>query len=379
MSAVKFQSEATRASSLASSESQNRFTCSQESKIATLESIILSICLNSSLSQHDETLLDSIFPQNERLFIAKDSSCVYPAGALQSEFSLCLVIQDSQISVCDLYDNHPVLVDRIESAWPSLAIALRRISESFERVDAAMVINRTSGRIIAVNKGFTDITGLSKAAIVGGEYGETEKILKQFFAGKKLSLENFASDEVHLILVSFNSANTTKQFKKVSDTNPQPDFHRFIEEPQAIGIHISRFNALLENDLHNAINSETLEKLELVISEMNGIVFDKHSSGQVQIESTNFKACLRLLIQSVLMSHRSLAGESARTNILIYRDGRDALQIRFDTPSTNKTLAPSDKNEWWQLVDELSKRIGVKTGELKFNGNSIINRIYLST
>ena len=378
MTTAKFQSESTQ-NAFPTGRLENRLSFSSESIIANLESVILGLRLRNELSSYDEKTLDLLFAGNNHLFIVKDKNCIYPTGVEQDDFSLCLDFDGGALNVCDLNDQFPQIVARLENTWPSLLTVSSRIKETFETSDAAVLINRTSGRIMAVSAGFTSITGVHENTLIGAEYSVISSKLDKFFAGKKLSMANLSCDEVHLALLAASPTASERAILPAHQmhSNPNDQPHRFIDEFQAVGMHINRFNALLETNLHVGISPETLDELDSVIAEMSDYraAFPK-PLGQ-QIDSSNIKASLRLLIQSVLMSHRSLAGESARTKIVVCRNENNDLQIKFDTPTVLEPKPQTNMNEWWQLVRNLSKRVDVRIGELKFTGNSIINRIYL--
>jgi len=377
---TKFQSEPNR-NALNEDRMENRFPFSAESIVANLESVILGLCLRNNLSRYDENNLDSLFAGPDRLFIVKDKNCIYPAGIEQDEFSLCLVFNGDELNVCDLNDKYPHIVARLENAWPLLLTVASRIKDVFETSSAAVLVNRTSGRIMAASSGLTSISGIYEDALIGAEYSEVSGQFMEFLAGKKLGMSSLNCDEIHLALLAISStvSEGADSPAKRRISGPAEKSDRFIDEVQAVGMHVNRFNALLETNLHIAIAPDTLNKLESVIAEMTDYCTADRQSMPMPIDFTNIRASMRLLIQSVLMSHRSLAGESAHTEIVVNRNENNELQVKFDTPTVLGPNPQTKVNEWWQLVGNLSKRIDVRIGELQFTGNSIINRIYLTT
>ncbi len=381
MADTKFQTESFRPIEL-SAQFEERRKVSIESIVASLQSVMVGLAVNNKISRFDENVLDSLFTNDNCLLIRKDGRTIYPGVAFQGEYSFCLDFLDEQLNVCDLHDQNPTFVDHIENAWPALLTAISRVRESFANSDAALLINRTSGRLIAVSPGFTAISGLTADDATGREYGDISRELNQYFTGWKFILSNFKADEVHLSLISISAPGKSRREQSVSTimaVDSKTESHRFIDEPHALGLHINRFNALLETNLQIAISPETLDKLDSVIAEMSDFFSADRPTKRRQLDSSNIKASMRLLFQSVLMSHRSLAGASARTDILVYRNENNEMQIKFDTPTVLEPQPQTKMNEWWQLVGKLSKRIDVRIGELQFTGNSIINRIYLAT
>ncbi len=382
MTVTKFQSESPLAEDLTASRFDNRVSITPESLVANLESIILGIFIRDGLSSSDKNLLDSLFPKDERPLIVKDKNLLYPNGTLQNDFPFCLVFQLDQLNFCDLHNNFNELADRIESAWPSLATTSLKVKEAFENNAAAVLVNRSSGRIMAASTGFTKVTGITQENAAGKEYGAINRELTRFFSGRKLNFGNFNTDEVYLTLITISAPVGALRYQPEAMNiayDTETDSHQIIDEPKAIGLHINRLNALLETNLQIAIAPETLDKLNSVITEMTDYCATDQQTKRQQLDSSNIKASMRLLIQSVLMSHRSLAGESARTEIVVFRNDNNDLQIKFDTPTVLEPNPQTKVNEWWQLVGNLSKRIDVRIGELQFTGSSIINRIYMTT
>ena len=376
---TKFQFESAQ-QTLLTDRLENLPMVSDESVIANLESVILGLCIRNEISNYDEKTLDSLFTGKNRLFIVKENNCIYPAGVEQNEFSLCLDFNANSLNVCDLDNNFPHLVARIENVWPLLLAVVSRIRETFETSDAALLINRTSGRVMASSVGFTSITGFLEDTLIGAEYSAISAEFEKFFEGKKLKMSNFHCDEVHLVLLSVSSPASSKSTIPANLTNPVSNekSHRFIDELQEVGMHINRFNALLETNLNNAIPTQTLKQVESVISKMCGCIALNSQNQPSLAISTNANACIRLMIQSLLMAHRTIAGKSAKTEILVYRNEHNELNIRFDTPVVLSAFPQMTDNEWYRLAVNLSKRIDVTIGDLQYALNSVCNKIYFT-
>lgn len=380
MTIAKFQSEP--AASIQKSNSIDiRNVVSDESLAATLQSIILTLCLKDELSAYDFALLNQLFEKDRSLMIVKDKECLFPQDIKEEDFSLCLVLQDGDLNVCDLHSRHPQVASQIENAWPSILTAANKIKELFEESDAAMLINRSSGRILAVSNGFSAISGLTDEECTGQEYGELSRLFNNCFTGKKIRLQNLNASELYLSVVtisspshSIDSATLAKNSFQFSDSHS----YRLLNESHAIGLYANRFNALLESSLKNTLYPETLVRLEQVITELTGYCHNNGRCLRTGLDSAGINACLRFLVQSNLMSHRNSAGESSNTEIKFDAGQNDDILVTFKTPAnTAKTPIPS-KDEWWELADNLAKRIGVQISELEITNQTIINRIHLT-
>jgi len=382
MTTVKFQSEAKKETAGVSISTVNSLSVSIESLVAGLESVLLGLSLRNRLSRGDQAVLDSTFFQNEQILITKDNQTIYPIDSDADEFSVCLVMSGEELSVCDLQSKYTELVDRIEHAWPAILTTASRISRVFQNSDIAIVINRNSGRIIAVNKGFCAVTGLLESDIVGREYGTVGKSLMRCFAGKKLGIENFSADEVYLSLISINAATTPTDSAselKTRHSAPENDNYRFVDETRALGLHFDRFNTVLESNLHGALSSETLEQVEKTIDALSNIKLKNRSRLDANTNNSTFLANLRLLMMSNLMSHRIASCGSSQTDILVFHGDDNNLQVRFDTPIASHISLNSGTNDWRDLIENLAGQMGIEITEIKITENKIVNRIYLQT
>jgi len=380
MTIAKFQSEPAALSDKSNSIDV-RNAVSDESLAAALQSIILTLCLKDELSAYDLALLNRLFENDRNLMIVKDRQCLFPLDFKQEDFSLCLVLQDGDLNVCDLHSRHPQVASQIENAWPSILAAANKIKELFAESDAAVLVNRSSGRILAVSGGFSAISGLTDEECTGQEYGELSRLYNSCFFGKKILLQNLNAKELYLSIVtisspshSFGSATLAKNSFQFSDSHP----YRLLNESHAIGLYANRFNALLESSLKNTLYPETLVRLEQVISELTRYCRNNGRCLRTGMDSAGINACLRFLVQSNLMSHRNSAGESSDTEIKFDAGQNDEVLVTFITPANAIKKSIQAKDEWWELADNLAKRIGIQISELEIINQTITNRIQLT-
>ncbi|HEX2896533.1 MAG TPA: hypothetical protein VHP63_00595, partial [candidate division Zixibacteria bacterium] len=201
MTTVRFQSEPAEVIEKSGSTSVQN-DVSEQSLSAALQSIVLTLCLKDELSAYDYATLKRLFENDRSLMIVKNSQCLFPLDIKEDDFSLCLVLQDGDLNVCDLKGRHPHLAGEIENAWPSLLAAVNKVKQLFAESDSALLINRTSGRILAASHGFSAISGLTDEECTGQEYGELSRVLNSCFSGNKIHLQNLNTGELYLSIVS---------------------------------------------------------------------------------------------------------------------------------------------------------------------------------
>ncbi|MGH8015521.1 MAG: PAS domain-containing protein, partial [Candidatus Zixiibacteriota bacterium] len=259
--------------------------------------------------------------------------------------------------------------------------AASRICAVLENSDASFAINRNSGRIIAVNKGFCAITGIAEKDAVSQEYRELNNSILNCFSGKKLRFENFNADEVYISLVSIVPAGPHAQTAVQSlthGTSTSHDAYRFVDEAGAVGLYLERFNSLLESNLQSALPNETLAQIEKIVSELANISSNKSASPAGEFDFTGQIANLHLLIQSNLMSHRAFSNKSSQTFISIGAKNGINLQIRFETPVEEFVFGTQVTDEWRKLAEKLAEQFGLNITELKVLENKIVNSIQIT-
>ena len=143
-----------------------------------------------------------------------------------------------------------------------------------------------------------------------------------------------------------------------------------MEEPETIGLHFNRFKALLGTRLHKTMTPETMPQIEAVVS--------KIVSSEQAYDSIPTKACLILLVQSILMAHSLIAGESSRTEIKLKKHKSDREFIEFESPMPPNRTGAVKENEWFKTADELAGKVGINIGKLVIKKKSIVNRIELN-
>lgn len=380
MTTVRFQSEPEEPL-VESGSTFVKNSVSDQSLSAALQAVVLTLCLKGEICAYDFSTLTRLIENDRNLMIVKNKQCLFPLDIKEEDFSLCLVLEDSDLNVCDLKGRHSLLAAEIENAWPSILTVANKVKELFIESDAALLINRTSGRILAASNGFSAISGLTDEECTGQEFGELGGLLSTYFSGKKVHIQNLAANELYLSIVSYSSVSqaghiggNTENPIKTADSHS----YRLLNESHAIGLFASRFNALLESGLKNTLYPHPLARLERVISELTRYCSANGRCLRAGMDSPGVNACLRFLVQSIVMSHRNSAGESASTEIEIDYRENETVEVVFATPAGDDKKSKQLQDEWWELAESLAKRIDIQLSELQIKNKTIVNRIQVT-
>jgi hypothetical protein len=374
MTTTKFQSEPT----FKAANSPTDYSASENAIVAKLESAILGICLRRNLSRFDMSVLDSISNEQDQIFIVRENKFIYPEKTQSENYTYGLVFTGHDLNVCDLKNRHQWAAGKIEDAWPSLLTAASRISDIFDNSGAAMAVNRNSGRIIAVTGELTAITGLSEEQFVGVEYSAVSRSILEAFKGKKITIENFGIDEIHISIISFS--NVSKYSIEDSPALPgiqKPDFihHRYIDENQAIGLHFSRFNSILNANLQGEIGQSTLAKIEEIVASFS----NSRELIDLQIARTlhqpNFSSVLRLLLQTLVIAHRIASSGSINTSLILKPDNGSFECIVLETKPVFVGKMKVEFRQWLDLAMNLASQIGLVLSPPQIGVDKIVNKI----
>lgn len=365
----RFQSEPDIAVARPHSRLEHTQSASDQTLATALESVLFGILIRKSLSKHEIESLDLHFFEPNRLMIVFDNKCLYPDSDNKDECSLCAVIKDNQINLCDLMSRHTELVDRIEDSWPSILDASSKVNLTFENSASTILVNRSSGRVIAINKGLTALSGISESEIIGKEYGTISKRISNAISGKKISIENFTAGSLHLSLVIIGGVKSGLYSDGSLHTESAQGTHKLIEEPDTIGLHFNRFNALLQKNIVNQLAPEMVAQLEDVVAELAGTL--------QLVDHLEDKACLRLLVQSILMAHSTIAGHLSQTEIAIEKTKTNTLKLEFKTQLISKA-PPNPDNEWFQIALKLADKIGLRLGQIQIRKKQVITQIQIA-
>ncbi|MEE8405472.1 MAG: hypothetical protein V3S17_08775, partial [candidate division Zixibacteria bacterium] len=303
----------------------------------------------------------------------------------KSDPNLIISVQQGELAISDPLMKHQGLAVAIFSDWQSIKETALRIHLKFNKY-SAILVSRSSGRVIACSKEFCRTTGISDSNIIGTEFGSAKGAFLKLLGSTKMELDNIQAGELYLSLISFSefSANESKS-KKSSDelTTAQSSLAESIEvidEVTATDIHASRLNALLEKNLHLAISDTILSELDSVTSQIAKISDDFESTAAASCSQSpsNFKATVRLILQSILMTHRSEIGTDRKTTMKLVSPVGGNLKIVFTTDTKSMSRIDINEGEWWKLATKLSGNLRFSLKDISDSTDALISELSIN-
>jgi len=251
MQLAQFQIESTGTSQSPTNYLHRRTRAhSDEATRTGLETLLLGLQLRGWLSDWDREFLDCLSFDNSITFLVHGNTYLHPDGVtlfpleiLQSgpevggdafftqrhrsvdvEGVRAKAIQSARIGEIK---GEPLILGMVgvdstahraqhESRFADLILMCRRamqttqtpvasIQARLSKSHPAVVLNRCSGRILAVNKRAEKLLECDAASIVDREYSEFKSRLEPYMAGRSLRLENISNEGSHLTVVSLVS------------------------------------------------------------------------------------------------------------------------------------------------------------------------------
>lgn len=236
-------------------ESHNRLTDrfgSSESTITNtqLQSLLCGLCLRGWLTNDEKELLDILAPAKGLTFMVQDGRYVHPEdvelfppeelsrsnqlshGAVFSRnaednqrrnqfrnIQTAVVSSDSSMTVmlgliCPqpitgaacVSDSFGKLIIRFRAAYSAIADSLSSLRQILAEKSPSLTIDRSSGRLTAVNKSAGLLLGISEKKLIGTEYGNVQSRLLERLEGGRLSLKNINVGDLSLTLISIEPA-----------------------------------------------------------------------------------------------------------------------------------------------------------------------------
>ena len=141
-----------------------------------------------------------------------------------------------------------------------------------------------------------------------------------------------------------------------------------------------RLNALLEKNLHLAISDTILSELDSVTSQIVKISDDFGSTAAANYSQTlsNFKATVRLILQSILMTHRSEIGTDRKTTMKLVSPVGGNLKIVFTTDTKSLSKIDINEGEWWQLATKLSGNLRFSLKDISDSTDALISELSIN-
>lgn len=362
-----------------------------EHKSVAVESVLLGLMLNGRLGSYETEMIADAFEAGLRPIITKDTETVYSEAVKKSDPNLIISIQQGTLAISDPLMKYQRLAVAVFSDWQSIKEASLRIHLKFSKC-SAILVSRSSGRVISCSKEFCQTTGLIDSDILGTEFSAAKGAFKDLFGRSKMQLDNMRAGELYLSLISFVEIS---EIEKQSDSenlstslsdNPTTTQSTLaesldvIDEVTATDIHTSRLNTLLEKNLHLAISDTILSELNAVTSRISEISskFDSSAAAGDSQTHSNFKAAVRLILQSILMTHRSEIGTGCKTSMKLLSLANGNLKIVFTTDTKSPVKIDIKKNEWWQLAAKLSGNLRFSIKNISDSPDALVSELSIN-
>ena len=339
-----------------------------EHKSVAVESVLLGLMLNGRLSSYETEMIAAAFDTGSRPIITKDNETVYFESVNKSDPNLIVSVRQGELAISDHLMKHQGLAVAIFSDWQAIKETALRIHLKFNKC-SAILVSRSSGRVVACSKEFCRATGVIDSDITGTEFGAAKGSFLKLFGTTKMQLDNIQAGELYLSLISFTEISASEDNsqpdnlplsdKPDSALSSSADSIEIIDEVTATDIHTSRLNTLLEKNLHLAISDTILAELDSVTSQIVELSDDFESTATAGNSQTlaNFKATVRLILQSILMTHRSEIGTGSKTTMKLVSPVDGDLKIVFTTGTKSMTKINIEEDEWWKLAAKLSGKL----------------------
>jgi hypothetical protein len=285
------------------------------------------------------------------------------------------------------------LVCRFRDTYDAIDSLDDRIRDCLSSRIPALIVNRSSGRIMCLNRAATRLLGEDEAELVDHEFQEMKACLYRLMHNRKLAIHNLSGAGLNLSLVSFEVTATTEATKEPFLANFF--LYRFRHRISNIMIAASLLKATAEESLTEdetilaqTIIDETREldqsltRLSLLwdydsmaVSSTNLVTEIEHAIDLVssslereclvricdRADSANLEAggtaCVSLF-ESILMAHLLDRPESP-TSVSINRDGDSRLSIRMDTENQPTGTEARIDPQWAEYACRLAERMNI--------------------
>ena len=355
----------------------------EEHKSVAVESVLLGLTLNGRLSSYETEMIAAAFAVGSRPIICRDTETVYFEAFNKSDPNLIISIQQGELAISDPLMIHQDLAVIIISDWQKIKETALRIHLRFNKCPAILV-SRTSGRVIACSKKFCQSTSINASDIIGTEFGAAKGAFLKLLGSTKMQLDNIHAGELYLSLITFSEISAREGDSESLSSEPTikestlAESIKVIDEVAATDIYTNRLNALLEKNLHRTISDIVFSELDSVTTQIVERSYDFESTGSISNSQSNFKAIVRLVLQSILMTHRALTGTDSKTLMKLVSPVGGNLKIMFRTDTKSMTEFCIKDNEWWKLATLLSGNLRFSLTDINSGKDSLTSELSIN-
>lgn len=406
---------------------------------ATIEPMFLGLLLRGWITEREQRFLDDLVPSRSLSFLISGKTYIHPAGIelfpydlieasikqrnpaifthlcpsadrlKSSDYKINTVIlnpDESQPLVFGVFGpDHELATAEFEGKFWGLTDCLRsgfrtaRKAESLLREKEVsekptIIINRASGRVIAVNQSAVDYFGVSERTLVDQEFAATRTLLPEMMVGSKRHIENVTCNGLNLSLVSttvaedlrpseaeltgFLTREIESRLDLLSDAhgnlndnarqNPDPEFQDFEGLSHNLVTHIKhdleKINLLASPSLQANHQTNILWELNRAVDTVRRLP-GRPREIQVNNRSVNLEhrapeTLLANLFETILMAHQTGSSEAIRTDIHVLRSAdADSVCVKVKTRISRAKQDCRPHEGWIACAEFLARQAGV--------------------
>lgn len=450
MTPGQFHLEAELSERVATRQVETRL--SDQASDAGIVSLLIGVATRGWLTDHEKEFLDSLVPSHSISFLTYDGQYLHPeavpllnpeqleasylqenavyshrqrlvSGSFTSsrvhaarlgeltgkQLTFGMVGQDRTGLFDHTGDNFAILVGRFRKAVEGVRPAVERIMAVLSSTTPALLVNRCSGRVIAVNSAVTTSNDGEHSKTIDAEFSACKNTLNKLLDRHLMHAENLRVGDIDLSLISFTPRQT-----KAGDLAGEM-YPKFIESlrraTQALHSTAHHLEGIItwqpghpESELLRLIHEETTELEQIVHRYQLLTVFGQlraekvnpadelrktvthaaihHPSRQLtmteqwssRVELNLPTEALAVLYETILEVHLTSSGCMTTTSVALDADPSGLLEISFETTSPHATAHLHCSSDWSDYIESLGRLLGF-TVHHRFAGGTRIETI----
>lgn len=408
-------------------------------KPAAVASLLLGLSQRDRIADTEKEMLDNLAPADSIVFLIQGNRYIHPENV--ELFPLELIettlsqhgtplfshrYQPSQENSGHMYEIQTALIDRKQSKslilgflrpehdlvqqtgedwFCNLAALFRDVSASLNDLNKqitevladntpALVVNRSSGRILCMNSYATDIIGMEEHELLDLEFGQVKERLSKALEGRKLVIRNICKAELSLSIITLPTAVAKAEsgdsfagdflahrfrhkisnimiaaglLESMAGGNPGEDestmIQTIIDETQKMDNDLTKLNLLMNYDNLTVTSVSLVYELEKAADLLDStpgqaytIDIQDHADNPIITGSGAAPTCL---FESILMAHMAYRPGS-RTIATFDRDSTDnTVSVRLETTQPSTYGETCMDSFWGDYALHLGSRMGV--------------------
>lgn len=420
---------------------------------ATAISMLIRLLLNGWITDKEKLFLDNLPPGDCLAFLLRERTYIHPEGlqlfplemvesatmqageAIFSHlhrpqtagddgqpyriFSAAINPADSEKIVLGFFgpeyrlgsfdeDNHfAKLVYSFREAYTLVSREIDKLREYLARDEATILINRTTGKVLTLNRAAAQLLSRSERALVDIGLDQFRYHLLPLLAQHNLKMDNITASDLGVSVVTFeSSADPSEGESELLDYFAQ----RFSDNTSALILAIGELQQLTGGDdvrqLSRPIQSEakrmqtTLEQFDLMRNYDNRIFIPQSVKQEVKrviaglpqhlvegypvsvnTDETEMvveapERALGMLLEELLMLQLTLTEEGTETMVMLHSPNSTEYKIRIESTQPNHVHATDATGISSTFTRRLAAKLGIDAGRcLATEGNKLITEL----